>query len=163
MSVSSALEKFDKVAQRAAMHHGLNVEPPVTAIYGTGSFFKGVAACEPGLVIVVANGNYRRWLAFEALCVAGWKEWRQRWLDANANKKSVFNRFETPDNRARRSETMAEPCEWAVHEWCARAGTANPLVLERKRSSGGEETANDDLRQLFAPLADEAIAEVLSG
>ena len=104
------------------------------------------------------------WLAFEALCVAGWEEYRQRWLDAKAKITRVFNRFMVPESkRASRSETMAEPCKWAVHEWCARAGTVNPLVLERNRSLGGEETANDDLCQLFAPLADEAIAEVLSG
>lgn len=59
---------------------------------------------------------------------------------------------------------MEEPCVWAVREWCARAGTANPLVVKEWNYRGiTGKKFDDDLRELFAPLDDEAIAEVLKG
>ena len=42
--MSAVLKKLDEIAQRAAANHGLNIVEPISEIYGTGSFFKGVAA-----------------------------------------------------------------------------------------------------------------------
>ena len=203
--MSAVLRKLDEIAQRAASNHGLNIVEPVSAIYGTGSFFKGVAACEPGLVIDCAKtpSSRRRSLAFLSLCNAGWDEYRQRYIDAEAAAEKAWKerasahlalhpedgiknawfgadwdesknwlrcKFDDPEyNRAAAAtnppKTMEEPCVWAVREWCARAGTASPLVVKEWNYYGPSQkkTFDHDLRELFAPLDDEAIAEVLKG
>lgn len=202
--MSAVLKKLDEIAQRAAANHGLNIVEPISEIYGTGSFFKGVAACEPGLVIDCAKTTRptrRRSVAFLSLCYAGWDEYWQRCSDANAAVEKAWEerasahlalhpedgqsawfkadwdesknwlrcKFDDPEyNRATAAtkppKTMEEPCVWAVREWCARAGTANPLVVKERNYRGiTGKKFDDDLRELFAPLDDEAIAEVLKG
>ena len=58
---------------------------------------------------------------------------------------------------------MVEPCAWAVHDWFARVGTANPLQLTVPRYfGGGAESFEHDLRKLFSPLSEAAIASIIS-
>ena len=203
---ATILKKLDEVAQRAAAHHGLGSFDPVLQICGTGSFFKGVAACEPGLVIFTdarPSGRLRS-MAFLSLCAAGWDEYRRRHIEAervakdawqarksahialhpedgprhpdgtlrddwDESKKWLWCEFYDPEYKraseaAKLPTTMVEPCEWALREWCARAGTANPLVINKFSCfSSSRQAFEHDLRELFAPLDDEGIAEVMKG
>ena len=85
-----------------------------------------------------------------------WKDDSRRWL---------VDYFSDPEYQAARNaipKTMIEPCKWAVQECLARAGTAEPMKLEVRRYYGSAKSFDEDLRQLFSPLTDGEIADVLS-
>ena len=90
-------------------------------------------------------------------------------IGEDETKSWLFAKFLDPEyQRATKGDdiipkNMVEPCKWAVHECFSRAGSSDPMKLTKpSRFSCSQTEINDDVRQLFSPLGESDVMEVLS-